>query len=375
MSLNYMAYAKRVRKHAWLREIIGWVGEIAEEAYKPDADPETVAGNAVRKLLSRRQYSKRKTLNDAVGKAAEYIEKIEAGIDLGGLDPVLPTIRGIVANGRLPPKEMTIIAAGPGLGKTMIGLMICVANVLAGRRMAYVGTEMDLLLLGLRMIPQLTNIMPLLNDDETVGRAAAYFDGTFTSEDLMAGGLSKDVRALEQKLRDSEDGDRLVIIDDLSDVDEVIARLQAEEMRHGQLDGVVIDYLQMLDAASESSRYMSETQRDDAVGTALLNYSNTTSAHIVAVSSMRKLAKGKTKPNLEDVRGTRKFSYDTGLALILYQDEATVATDDWDRTYALVAKNTRFCRPKHAHQGLAFPIAVDKETALVIEFQKEMLGN
>ena len=375
-ALNIKSYAAIVATDAKLRAMWRIVREFGVRILTPgeDKDPEQLRASVVAELLEENEDGGVHTLFDALDGVRAQMQALADGKEIPGIDPILQPLRDIMRFGKIPPGSLCLIGADPGMGKSMLACVLLLGNALLGKRVAYLGTEMPLANLGMRLAPMLANIGPSLDGD-----AHQFLYDSVDNEALLATSPDKALEAVRhltvlEKMAEGWIEDRqLIIMDDEHDIDRALLRLRAEETRGGPFDVVVLDMVQGFSRDDETIR--TETAMDNAVSSIVTRYGRKTDTVVIAISSFRKRNGG--APTVEDCRGSKQLIHDASFAILLWKDEEAaetsqmrgygLATDKapWNGLSMLIGKNSRFGNPKHSGEGNSIPIRIDEDTGLI----------
>jgi replicative DNA helicase len=233
-------------------------------------------------------------LNRYIAQIEERGDEAQAGVPTG-----LKTLDA--KTGGLQPSDLILIAGRPGLGKTSLALCIIEhAALRAGKTCAIFSLEMSELQVVQRLISMNAEI-----DGNRIRR------GRLSLPELQA--ISDASGRLQQAQIYVEESTRLTVTDILAKS----RRLQAER---GQLDLVVIDYLQLIEgAAGDEDNRVQEVAK---ISRALKAIARELEVPVVALSQLsRQIETRGTEPMLSDLRESGSLEADADLVMFLWQKD------------------------------------------------------
>ncbi|HAU9261691.1 TPA: replicative DNA helicase, partial [Escherichia coli] len=209
----------------------------------------------------------------------------------------------------LQPGDLILLAARPSMGKTALGLTLCL-NALRERTDETVflfSIEMSreqLILRTLSMLSrvELTRLRSSMMDDEEWARLTATM-GEFMQEGTFAG-----------------EGNRL-IIDDTSS--QTPSSLRASARRYVRLYGrpslIMVDYLQLIRSPDQENR----TQEIAEISRALKSLGKELGCPVLALSQLNRQVEQRAdkRPNNGDLRDSGALEQDADLIMFIYRDE------------------------------------------------------
>lgn len=304
-------FAKQIRDLARLREVKESVGK-GLEAIGTDGTLEDFLVE-VEKAVAHASTTIRNIelldTADMVDLATKRAEtSIESGIP-GASCKLIPDLDTLL--GKLEPGQMTILAGRPGMGKSTTALSGALGYAMDGNPVLYALAESSNEMFSLKMTADLLH---------AAGNPVPF-------KDLRQGLLDKgQMRALAKA---KEVAKRLPIKfahigrSDVKRLEAIAAREAARLMRDGRkLAVVVVDYLQLLDAAG---RYKSgdERGRVNAVSEALLMIAQRLQCHVIALSQLSRAveARDDKRPRLSDLRESGRLEEDADNVLMVYREE------------------------------------------------------
>ena len=205
----------------------------------------------------------------------------------------------------LQPSDLIIIAARPSMGKTAFAINIAENAAVRGKKVVGVfSLEMSREALVLRMLS-----------------SQAHVD----SQKLRSGFLSRDDR---QKLVSalSALAEAPIFIDDTPGIALTEMRAKARRLmqQHGQLDLIVVDYLQLMSGGG-GKRYENRTQEVSAVSRGLKALAKELRVPVVALSQLSRApesrGKGEQRPQLSDLRESGSIEQDADVVAFIFREE------------------------------------------------------
>ncbi|MDQ2834277.1 MAG: replicative DNA helicase [Acidobacteriota bacterium] len=206
----------------------------------------------------------------------------------------------------LQESELTIIAARPSMGKTAWAINIAEnAAVRGGKIVAVFSLEMSKASLLRRMLAS-----------QALVNSKAIQTGM-----LMRDDRSKLIEALE-RLMESK-----LFIDDTPGITlaEMRAKARRLKQQHGQLDLIVIDYLQLMTGSSGSQKgFENRTQEVSAISRGLKSLAKEMKVPVVALSQLSRASEqrgGDKKPLLSDLRESGSIEQDADVVCFIHREE------------------------------------------------------
>lgn len=328
--LNIQSYCRIVKDKSLLRQAMGIFYDGANRAGDQSEDALTVIGDVEELLLelthedrSQQGFS---TLFDAVkdsGGPDGYIEKITDPAKMTGIPTGLTELDKLL--GGLKNKELVVIAARPGQGKT--ALLICIAaNIVAE------DPSMIVAIFSLEMSKDSLFQRLLASQSSTNLRKAT--EGFLSREDK--------VRLTTTLIRICE---RQLLIDDTPSI--TLTKLRARCLRlkkkEGRLDLVMLDYLQLM---AGSKKYANRQEEVASFSRGLKALAKELDCPVVALAMIGRGSEqrgGDKHPILSDLRESGQIEQDADVIAFIHRPEMYASEDDKDveRGIAelIVAKN------------------------------------
>lgn len=315
-------YAAIVREHAVRRRMIAAGQELiagGKENSVAAAEQLSEVGNRIHDLTLSMTAEKRYTTSEYASHSMDdMVDKWTGNSDRGtktGLKQLDDLIGGL-ERGRF-----YVVGARPGQGKSVLAVNF--ANEFA------INQGKTVLLFSLEM------------SEKEVARRSLLSRGLLHGKDLEKGILSHadwlSIRDAERDLRESN-----LIIDATAaiTIQAVEARCRQEKARTGQLDLVIIDYLQLM-GMSGSSADSRQLQVQEVSGR-LKALSRQLDCPVVALSQLARKVEDRNPPRplQSDLRESGSLEQDADCVILLYRESKYVENSEWEGfAEAIVAKN------------------------------------
>ena len=302
---NITAYARIVREHATIRQLISVANEISRLGYDS-------AGLDANDLL---QLAEKRVLEVAEGRPKEggleamegllksTVERIDtlfrSKSDITGLSTGLSELDQRTAgwqNG-----ELIILAARPSMGKTALALNFVESAIFSQKKPVFVfSMEMPSESLIMRMISSVGRI------DQTKVR-----NGQLTEEDWPK--LSSAI----QKMKGAP-----LFIDDTAGLtpQDMRARIRRTAREHGEPRLIMVDYLQLMQVAGRSE---GRTQEISEVSRSLKALAKEYNCPVIALSQLNRGVEQRPnkRPMNSDLRESGAIEQDADVILFIYRDD------------------------------------------------------
>lgn len=294
-SSNLEYHARILQQLKAARETIRVGFDMARRGYDPSKDGlETLAWAQTQLMdLTRGIFKKDVTkFSTAWAKTAEALNKPrETG--------VMPGFRELDRlAGYLDPGDMTILAARPGMGKTVLGLDIAMNIAHAGGRAAFFSLEMPEEQLIMRVMSRETGL-PL----SQIRTRTLDFDSW-------------------GQILDRQVPDLKLWIDDTAQITpmELAGKVAALKARAG-LDIVVVDYLQIM--KGNGDRYVNREAEISSISRDLKAIAKQHKVHVLALAQINREAdkRSKPEPKLSDLRESGSIEQDADNVWFIYRPE------------------------------------------------------
>jgi replicative DNA helicase len=320
-SANLEYHARLLQQMKAAREIIRVGGDMAYRGYDTTKDGlETLAwAQSQLQDLSRGVYKKDNTPIQIAWK------NTTEALNQPRVTGVLPGFRELDRlAGHLDPGDMTIIAARPGMGKTVLGIDIAMNIAERGQCAAFFSLEMPEEQLMMRIMARNTGI-PLHR--------------------LRSRSLSHE----EWIQLDTPPNVTNLWIDDTAQITpmELAGKVASLKAKHG-LDLVVVDYLQIMRGNGE--RFSNREAEISSISRDLKAIAKQQKVHIIALAQLNREADKRTKPEpkLSDLRESGSIEQDADNVWFIYRPEY-YAEEKSNKTDTLQIGNTGIYVPMRGH--------------------------
>lgn len=221
--------------------------------------------------------------------------------NLNNPEPVTGTptgFRDLDRKGVLRPANLTVIGADSSQGKTSLATSICINAAFAGAKIAFYTMEMTPVELGQRMLSKASGVNGM--------RIASH---SLSTEELSHS--DKGIASLSD-LPLYFDGKST------STADSIFSSIRMMKKRY-DIDGAVVDYLQILSVNGKGSNTSDEMQMG-SVARRLKNIAKELGIWILALSQLSR-DKMDTAPNISRIRGSGQITEAADVVLLLYRPE------------------------------------------------------
>lgn len=298
---NILGYTKSVVDRKARRNLIVAGQRIVELAHEPDGDAiaRADAASAIVLALSEQRGSKEPVVvSDVMSSVLETLQKrIDAGGAISGLSTGFVDLDKSTTG--LHPGNLVVLAGRPAMGKTTLGVNIAENVAMSG---------------GVALVFSLE--MPA---DDLVERSMARA-GSVNTQTLREGKLTDDDWSRMTVALGKLNGKRLVIDDDPSTatVSQVRRKAIRVKRKHGRLDLIVVDYLQLMRGEGNN--------RNEEIGgitRGLKLLARELNAPIILLSQLNRGVEERTdkRPMMSDLRESGAIEQDADVILMAYRDE------------------------------------------------------
>ncbi|RTL48876.1 MAG: replicative DNA helicase [Rhodocyclaceae bacterium] len=312
---NIRRYAEIVRERAALRKLIGVADSLAASCFTPGGrTAQELAGKAEAEMLAALDSAagEPSSLAEAFAEAMAYVDN---RWETGGLVTGFRDFDGIT--GGLEPGQLVIIAARPSVGKTIIGCNVADHVARAGGAVLLLTLEMTRREIGMRILAARSGV------SVHAMRAGTKEDGDW---DRMSDQYSA---ASQQRLW----------IDDTpaATVSHVRAKARRLKRKLGQLDLIVIDYLQLMRGTGDT-----RTQEIGSISRGLKALAKELMVPVIALAQLNRNVEGRTdkRPMMSDLRDSGELEQDADIVAMLHRESIYSDAPEWaDIAELLVRKN------------------------------------
>lgn len=294
---NVVGYASRVEEYATLRRLDAAGRQVCQSCHDPNLDVSEKIARAQQSVLDLVKVKSDRGLKQAKQVLLDWHDHLsrvfESADGLTGISTGFPDIDA--ATGGMHGGELLVFAGRPKQGKTILALNIAQAVLNQAKAVAIFSLEMP--------SPQLISRM-------ASNAANVPFH------------LIKDPKKLEDfhwsRIKDyiAETRSQPLYIDDGSDLTLADIRARARSIASkGDLDLIVVDYLQLVSASGEN-----ENIRIGSVSTGLKRMAKELDVPVLALAQMNRGIETRTeaRPKLSDLRGSGQIEQDADAVFFLH---------------------------------------------------------
>lgn len=292
-SANMKYYAEIVKEASVARQLIQLSNNVSENAYsglKSTEIIETVQTTLFR--LSSLTGANTASVGDAVG---EYIIDAADAMENGygkGLPYHIPALDH--ATGGLMRSEMLVIAGKPGTGKTSLVMTVALNLCRAGYKGVVINAEMPQKQLSGRLLTAIAGV-----DGNNVRR------GKLNADEMVR------LRAAGDEIR----GLKMAIIARSCTLSDISHHVRYWRHKWGQVDFVVVDYIQQMRLPKCESRYVAVTEMSRGLKDIALE----NNAAMVALAALKKV--GDRRPTNEDLKDSGEIEYAADQIILLHEPD------------------------------------------------------
>lgn len=301
---NVAAYAKIVREHAILRQLVSIGSEISERALQPDSEVKDLLDAAEREVFNIAERRQRTSgpvdvatlLSRATGRMDELFQ---AGGKICGLETGFYDLDEMTSG--FQKGDMVVVAGRPSMGKTAFSMNIAEhAAMNSDKAVLIFSMEMPGESLALRMISSL-------------GRINQHKVRTGQLEDDDWARVTSAIQMLSTKK---------LFVDDTPALSPVEMRSRARRVarENGGLGLIVIDYLQLMQVSGTTENRTNEISE---ISRSLKGLAKELEVPVVALSQLNRSLESRTdkRPMMSDLRESGAIEQDADLIMFIYRDE------------------------------------------------------
>lgn len=309
-SLHAEHYANIVGRCATNRRLITAGGKIAALGHDNEPDTESVLAQAEQAILEvrRRQPTSRlltpyQRADNAMQRLADTLAGVKRGIPYGFRDLDSYT-------GGMQPGQLVLIAGRPSMGKSLFLSNVAEHLARLGKRVLFCSAEMP--------------------DDQLMDRTLAGVSGV-PLERLASGHIGQeDEGRLSGAIGVVADWPLYLL--DSADMTTADVRAAATEMRlrHGGLDLIAVDYVQLL--KDRGPKGANDNSRVAYISSQLKAIARACEVPLLAACQLNRACEERDdkRPVLSDLRDSGALDQDADVALMLYRDSEYWTEEQWD---------------------------------------------
>ena len=300
-SASVMYYAGIVKDKQLLREMIGAVSEILDDAYNELGEPNEKLDEAERKIFAvtdKKITGAAVPLKDLVTQAFEIIEKREGSL-VTGLATGYTKLDELTCG--LQNGEMIIIAGRPSMGKTALALNIAEhIGVKDKIPVAVFSLEMGKQQLAMRFLCSMSQV-----DLQLVRRGMLDTD------------YLEKLQATCGQLYEAP-----ILIDDTSTLTPLALRAKARRLRsQHDIQCIIVDYMQLMHLGT--GRIESRQQEISTISRYLKSLARELNIPVVVLSQLNRSPEGREshRPRMSDLRESGSIEQDADVVMLLHRED------------------------------------------------------
>jgi len=251
-------------------------------------------------------------LKETIMKNMEAIELAKKGVgNLTGMDTGLEDLNKVT--GGWVKGDLTIIAARPGMGKTVFALTVA-------RR------ALDNFIPGTERKPVIAFFSLEMSNRQLVMRLMSA-ESEIDHEELKRGQIDEmGIAQLTQRLGELYEYEDNLFIYDEPGISPMKIKAMANKIKRktGFLDGIIVDYLQLMSAFDgESTKIGNREQEISSISRALKGIAKKMDIPVIALSQLSRAveSRGDKKPQLSDLRESGSIEQDADVVMFVYRPE------------------------------------------------------
>lgn len=316
-SMNVTSYARIVHEDALRRRALAAASHIAKLAYDTEKDIMSQLDLAETALLGVRAAEAGRGIEAPSQYATDYLQELETrGDEMPGLATGFTDLDRLL-NGLQAPHQY-ILAARPGMGKSLLALNIADHAVRAGKRVLFFSLEMSVRQIMDRRVSAVTGI-----DSRRLGRFGELGEGEKGEVRAAVGALSR----------------QPLFIDATENLTPAKIRAKAirQSAQHG-LDLVIIDHFHLMQPDRRLTRADLEYGE---MSWALAGLGKTLGVPVLTLSQLNRGVenRGDKRPSLVDLRESGRIEENAYAVMFLYRDGYYDDLADPRHTELIIAKH------------------------------------
>lgn len=313
-------YAKIIHRTAQRRALIEYASDIARRAYNEGAPLEETIEQAeyqLRLIGESEHGAGLAPLSTILSDTYDRISAIYKG-EISGLKTGFKDVDTII--GGLFGGDLMIVAARPGVGKTNLLLNIALNNAWRGRKVAFFSTEMSEYQIAIRLVCMTTQL------DSQV----------FRGEQIQGEHIEKFAEGCNQLA-----GLNLFVDDSpaLSSY-QLASRAHRMVQKHGQLDLIAVDYLQLMSGTHVNGDLKRHEELDE-ITRGLKRIGRELNVPVIGASQLNRSLEQRAdkRPTLSDLKESGSIEENADLVTFIYRGELYEADATPNIADVIVAKN------------------------------------
>ena len=301
-------YAKTISMRWALRTLVATCQDIVTRSRRVDeSNIENFLADAEKTFHRLAENQQKEGLTPASIVVKETVNQLEKLFDSPGGITGVPTGYADLDNltAGFQPSDLIIVAARPAMGKTSLALNFASHAALhANRNVALFSLEMSKIQLMQRMLATAAKI-----------KAHRFRDGKLTAEELSR--LYPEAAHFQTENLMIDDTPGLSLLD-------LASRCRKMQRERGQVDLVIVDYLQLMTAAPGSAGSMASREREiSIISMGLKNLAKELSCPVMALSQLNRGLEQRPdkRPRPSDLRESGSIEQDADQIIFIYRDE------------------------------------------------------
>ena len=321
-SYNLIEYANSIKQKAMLRRLGNIGTKITESAYKDDRAAEDIVDEAEAMVLNLSNKILKNSIVNMKMAGVEETRRLDRITSNRGKTLGIPT--GFVdldrMTGGLNNSDVIILAARPAMGKTAFALNLVLNAAKEKKAVLVFSLEMGA--------------------DQLYRRLLCMEAGI--EQEKLKNGYLDDEDWNKYTLGTSTLANTEIFVADLPNTNILEIRSYARKMKsRGQLDLIVIDYLQLINGGMKSNED-SRQQEISNISRALKSLARELDVPIVALSQLSRAVEGRMdkRPMLSDLRESGAIEQDADIVAFLYREDYYIPnTENKGITELIIAKH------------------------------------
>jgi replicative DNA helicase len=302
---NILAYAKIVREHSLLRNLIKMGQSIADLAYFPkDRTASELVDEAEKMVFSmgeKRQVERGpQPIDQIITEATDHIDMLsQQSGDITGISTGFADLDQITSG--LQKGDLIIVAGRPSMGKTAFAMNLCENAAIKGEQLVLIfSLEMSSQALAIRMLSSLGRV-----------NQQKCRTGKLKDEDWPR--LTSAVSMMSQVK---------LFIDDSAGLTpgEIRSRARRVARRYGDIGLIVVDYLQLMRGSGNAENRATEVS---GISSQLKALAKEMRVPVIALSQLNRGLEQRNdkRPVMSDIRDSGAIEQDADLIAFIYRDE------------------------------------------------------
>ena len=314
-SVNVEHYAGIVAETAAKRRIIDAGNRIAQIGYEDSDDAEDTMRRAVDVLFSVQPANTERGFVPLSSVLDVYLQGDIGDVSLTDMPPLQSGYGDLDSLlGGMQRSDMLIVGARPGLGKSSLALNICVNAAKNGHVCGIFSLEMSREQVAMRILVAESGVdshrlrLGLLSEQEenVIANAVGVLSGLPIYIDDTPFQTTMEMRSKAQRLK----------------------------MEHGQLDFLVVDYLQLVQGQGSRRGYgENRVQEISEISRSLKAIARDLEVPVFTCSQLSRVVENRPghRPQLSDLRDSGSIEQDADVVMFIYREDRNFTEDEWEQ--------------------------------------------